>query len=89
MRSEQTLGRYSFENVAFHLLRRRSVLEYTDGVIIDSAVPRVPRYTPSALTTWYNSEIPVHTARVLRYFRDRTAMTLDILGEAETTTKTA
>ncbi|KAF8552653.1 hypothetical protein OG21DRAFT_1415745 [Imleria badia] len=68
MRSEQTLGSYSFENVAFHL---------------------VPRYTPSALTTWYNSESPVHTARVLRHFRDRTAMTLDILEEAETTTKTA
>ncbi|KAG8221660.1 hypothetical protein J3R82DRAFT_1944 [Butyriboletus roseoflavus] len=72
MRSEQTLGSYSFENVAFHLLRRR-----------------VPRYTPSVLTTWYNSESPVHTAQVLRYFRDRTAMTLDILEEAETTTKTA
>ncbi|KAI9569796.1 hypothetical protein HD554DRAFT_2087438 [Boletus coccyginus] len=72
MRSEQTLGSYSFENVAFHLLHKR-----------------VPRYTPSTLTTWYNSESPVHTARILRYFRDRTAMTLDILEEAETTTKTA
>jgi DNA polymerase zeta len=54
-----------------------------------STAHRVPRYTPSALTTWYNSESPVHAARVLRHFRDRTAMTLDILEEAETTTKTA
>lgn len=38
---------------------------------------------------WYNGESPVHTARVLRYFRDRTVMTLDILEEAETTTKAA
>ncbi|KAG9311253.1 hypothetical protein JVU11DRAFT_8337 [Chiua virens] len=72
MRSEQSLTSYSFENVVFHLLRKR-----------------VPRYTPSALTSWYNSENPVHTAQVLRYFRDRTRMTLDILEEAETTTKTA
>ncbi|KAF9241374.1 hypothetical protein BU15DRAFT_87282 [Melanogaster broomeanus] len=72
MRSEQTLGMYSFENVAFHLLHRR-----------------VPRYKPSTLTEWYNSDIPVHTSRVMRYFQDRTVMTLDILKEAETTTKTA
>lgn len=89
MRSEQTLGSYSFENVAFHLLRRRLALAHGEGIVTDSTASRVPRYTPSALTTWYNSESPVHTARVLRYFRDRTVMTLDILEEAETTTKTA
>ncbi|KAG6376574.1 hypothetical protein JVT61DRAFT_1552 [Boletus reticuloceps] len=72
MRSEQTLGSYTFENVAFYLLRKR-----------------VPRHTPATLTRWYNSESPVHTARVLGYFRDRTVMTLDILEESETTTKTA
>ncbi|KAF8443842.1 hypothetical protein L210DRAFT_3611257 [Boletus edulis BED1] len=43
----------------------------------------------ATLTAWYNSESPVHTACVLGYFRDRTVMTLDILEEAETTTKTA
>ncbi|KAF8132341.1 hypothetical protein EV363DRAFT_1583317 [Boletus edulis] len=72
MRSEQTLSSYTFESVAFHLLRKR-----------------VPHYTPATLTAWYNSESPVHTACVLGYFRDRTVMTLDILEEAETTTKTA
>ena len=41
------------------------------------------------LTAWYNSENPVHTARVLRHFSDRITMTLNILEEAETTTKTA
>ncbi|KAH7883594.1 hypothetical protein F5I97DRAFT_2041862 [Phlebopus sp. FC_14] len=50
---------------------------------------RVPRYTPATLTSWFNSDNPVHTSRVLTYFHDRTIMTLDILGEAETTTKNA
>ncbi|KAG2159871.1 uncharacterized protein EDB93DRAFT_1112357, partial [Suillus bovinus] len=72
MRAEQTLSMYSFENVAFQLLRRR-----------------VPRYTPEILTSWYNSTDPVHTSRVLRYFLERTIMTLEILQEAETTTKNA
>lgn len=72
MRVEQTLSTYSFENVAFQLLRRR-----------------IPRYTPEALTTWYNSANPVHTSRALRYFLERTIMTLEILREAETTTKNA
>lgn len=35
MRSEQTLGSYSFENVAFHLLRKRRVLERVEGVVTD------------------------------------------------------
>ncbi|KAG2366540.1 hypothetical protein BDR07DRAFT_1395782 [Suillus spraguei] len=72
MRVEQTFSMYSFENVAFQLLRRR-----------------VPRYTPEVLTTWYNSTDPVHTSRALRYFLERTIMTLEILQEAETTTKNA
>ncbi|KAG2061849.1 hypothetical protein BDR06DRAFT_945889 [Suillus hirtellus] len=72
MRVEQTLSIYSFENVAFQLLRRR-----------------VPRYTPEVLTTWYNSTDPVHTSRVLRYFLERTILTLEILQEAEITTKNA
>lgn len=72
MRVEQTLSMYSFENVAFQLLRRR-----------------IPRYTPEVLTTWYNSANPVHTSRALRYFLERTIMTLEILREAETTTKNA
>lgn len=35
MRSEQTLGSYSFENVAFHLLRRRLVFERAKRVVTD------------------------------------------------------
>lgn len=35
MRSEQTLGSYSFENVAFHLLRRRLVFERPKCAVID------------------------------------------------------
>lgn len=33
MRSEQTLGSYSFESVVFHLLRKRLVLEHAEGVV--------------------------------------------------------
>ncbi|KIK47777.1 hypothetical protein CY34DRAFT_73289 [Suillus luteus UH-Slu-Lm8-n1] len=50
---------------------------------------RIPRYTPEVLTTWYNSANPVHTSRALCYFLERTIMTLEILREAETTTKNA
>ena len=39
MRSEQTLGSYSFENVALHLLRRRLVVEHDGGVVTDLAAP--------------------------------------------------
>ena len=51
---------------------------------------RFPHYSPSALTMWYNSKSLVHTANVLAtYFRDRTAMTLDMLEKAETRMKMA
>ncbi|KIO08270.1 hypothetical protein M404DRAFT_22870 [Pisolithus tinctorius Marx 270] len=72
MRSERNLNVYTFENVAFHVLRRR-----------------FPRYTPYTLTEWFNSPVPAHTSRVLRYFADRTSMNLDILEETEVITKTA
>lgn len=88
MRVEQTLSIYSFENVAFQLLRRR----YADQIhhhYFTTHLHRVPRYTPEVLTTWYNSTDPVHTSRVLRYFLERTILTLEILQEAETTTKNA
>lgn len=57
--------------------------------LLSTHLHRIPRYAPEVLTTWYNSTDPVHTSRVLRYFLERTIMTLDILQEAETTTKNA
>ncbi|KAI6136646.1 hypothetical protein F5141DRAFT_1208970 [Pisolithus sp. B1] len=50
---------------------------------------RFPRYKPDTLTEWFNSPVPAHTSRVLRYFADRTSMNLNILEETEITTKTA
>lgn len=72
MRAEQSLNIYTFENTAFHLLRRR-----------------VPKYSSTTLTEWYNSGTPTHTASLLRYFVQRSSMVLDMLDEAETITKTA
>ncbi|KAG1749999.1 uncharacterized protein EDB91DRAFT_1309620 [Suillus paluster] len=60
-----------------------------ENVVFQLLRRRVPRYTPEVLTTWYNSTDPVHTSRVLRYFLERTIITLEILQEAETTTKNA
>ncbi|KAI6133072.1 hypothetical protein EDD16DRAFT_1529837 [Pisolithus croceorrhizus] len=50
---------------------------------------RFPLYKPDTLTEWFNSPVPAHTSRVLRYFADRTSMNLNILEETEITTKTA
>ncbi|KAJ7181668.1 hypothetical protein C8R43DRAFT_869366 [Mycena crocata] len=73
IRVEQTLNIYTFENVAFHILRRRST----------------PRYSPATLHQWYRDSIPLHTDNVLRYFSSRTTMVLEILDETEVVTKTA
>ncbi|KAI6031825.1 hypothetical protein BKA83DRAFT_90935 [Pisolithus microcarpus] len=72
MRTERNLNVYTFENIAFQVLRRR-----------------FPRYKPDTLTEWFNSSVPAHASRVLRYFANRTSMNLDILEETEITTKTA
>lgn len=50
---------------------------------------RVPRYTPSTLTEWYNSRIPIHTSRLLHYHQERTSLVLQMMDEAEVVTKMA
>ncbi|KAJ7092735.1 hypothetical protein C8R44DRAFT_646516 [Mycena epipterygia] len=73
MRVEQTLNIYTFENVVFHVLRRRLT----------------PRYSAATLTKWYQDSIPGHRNTVLRYFASRTSMLLELLEETEVVTKTA
>ncbi len=46
-------------------------------------------YSPYTLTQWYNSPVPEHADRVLRYFARRSTMVLEILDAAEIVTKTA
>ncbi|KAG8906210.1 DNA polymerase zeta [Tulasnella sp. 403] len=50
---------------------------------------RIPHYSPETLTKWFRSDAPLNTARVLRYFGDRTAMVLEILDETQVVTKSA
>lgn len=93
----QRLENHASRADAFHVLFRKCSFPLTPSKVClpihDHYLPihlhRVPRYTHEVLTTWYNSMDPVHTSRVLRYFLERTIMTLDLLQEAETTTKTA
>ncbi|KAH9849760.1 hypothetical protein C2E23DRAFT_870439 [Lenzites betulinus] len=72
MRSEHNFNIYTFENVVFQILRRRT-----------------PWYSPQTLTNWYQSPVPEHTDRLIRYFARRTAMVLEILDVAEVVTKNA
>jgi hypothetical protein len=82
---------------AIHVLFRECSFPLTPSKVcppisyhyLSTHLHRVPRYTAEVLTTWYNSTDPVHISRVLRYFLERTIMTLEILQEAETTTKNA
>ncbi|KAG6332362.1 hypothetical protein ID866_6727 [Astraeus odoratus] len=90
LRTEQNLNTYTFENVVFHVLRRRSsIFSAIHLCCVSENIYRVPHYKPSTLTEWFNSPVPAHTSRVLRYFLDRTLMNLDILEESQTVTKTA
>nr|VWO96738.1 DNA polymerase (EC [Ganoderma boninense] len=50
---------------------------------------RTPWYSPRTLTEWYNSLVPEHTDRVVRYFASRTSMVLEMLDVAEVVTKNA
>lgn len=50
---------------------------------------RIPRYAFSTLSEWHRSNVPAHSARILRYFSNRTGMVLKILEESDIITKTA
>lgn len=50
---------------------------------------RFPKYSPSALTSWYQSKYPVHVVKVLQYFVDKTSMYMEMMDAAEICTKNA
>lgn len=89
MRSEHTFTIYTFEHVVFQLLHRRYVLRNPVTIHSFDASGRTPWYSPKTLTEWYNSPVPEHTDRVLRYFASRTSIVLEILDVAEVVTKNA
>uniref|UniRef100_A0A0W0G3I5 DNA polymerase n=1 Tax=Moniliophthora roreri TaxID=221103 RepID=A0A0W0G3I5_MONRR len=72
MRSELSLNTYSFENVVFHVLGRRT-----------------PKFSSRTLSTWCKSTASYHNFLLLKYFRGRAAMNLEILNQSEVLTKTA
>lgn len=82
-------GRHVF-NVWRIMRTERNLNVYTfEHVVFQVLRRRFPRYKPGTLTEWFNSSVPAHASRVLRYFADRTSMNLDILEKTEITTKTA
>lgn len=82
-------GRHVF-NVWRIMRTERNLNVYTfENVVFQVLRRRFPRYKPGTLTEWFNSSVPAHASRVLRYFADRTSMNLDILEKTEITTKTA
>jgi DNA polymerase zeta len=50
---------------------------------------RIPKYSPSTLTEWYNSPVPAHRARLLHHFLRRTSLVLEMLEATDTIAKTA
>lgn len=48
-----------------------------------------PHYSASTLSSWYNSHVPEHASRLLRYFADRTTMVAELVDVAEIVTKNA
>lgn len=86
---DMTLLSYSFENVVFHVLKRRCG---SASRILPERLTgwcRVPNYSARTLTEWMASNLPMHNSRVLQYFADRTACVLDLLDETETVNKNA
>lgn len=49
----------------------------------------VPHYSASSLTGWYNSKYPVHIAKVISYYMDRTCLCMELMDAAEICTKNA
>lgn len=89
IRTEHNFNIYTFENVAFHILRRRSVAGLQVRPTNKPRLARVPRFSFSTLTTWFQDSTPAHTISVMRHFRERVFMVLEILDEADVVTKNA
>ena len=77
MRGELNLTQYTLENVAFHLLHRRS---HWSRLCVTC---RVPHYSPADLTRWYQTPNSVKRLRVLKYYMSRCLIDLEILEAQE------
>jgi len=65
------------------------IISVVASIVAHISLSSIPNYSAETLTTWFRSDIPSQTARVVEYFMDRTAMVLEILDEAEVITKNA
>lgn len=90
MRSEQVLTSYTLSSVAYHILQQRFDTQFAwvlGGGLIKHY--RVPSYSTTTLSKWYDSSVPNHMVTLLRYMITRVSATLQILEESEVVTKTA
>lgn len=91
MRGELNLTQYTLENVAFHVLHKRSELPafYVSSYVEElTVVSRIPHYNQKDLTTWYQSGKPRSLNRLLRYYILRVQLDLDILEANELVMRT-
>lgn len=91
LKSEVNLTSYTFENLVFHILRRRCVAlpGWLISATLTSFVYSTPHYPTENLTTWYSDGIPEHTHRVFSYFLNRVEMDVEMLDEAEVVSRNA
>lgn len=87
MRVELSLTMYTFENVAFHLLRRRFVNRDRSSYSLMYVYGRIPKYSPSVLTSWCQSHQPGTNFALVTHVLNKCVTTLEILSQAETVTK--
>jgi hypothetical protein len=50
---------------------------------------RIPKYSPSTLTEWYNSPVPAHRARLFHHLLGHSVLVLEMLDAADIIPKTA
>jgi DNA polymerase zeta len=87
MRAELELGMYTLENTVFHLLRRRYEVPASGAVFL--TLSRIPKYSPSTLTEWYNSPVPAHKARLLHHLLGHTTLVVEMLEATDVIAKTS
>lgn len=90
LEADNRLQQYTFENVAFHMLRRRCVPPFADlpAETDDQNARRVPHFSSETLSKWYTSGVPHQVARVFEYWRDRVEMDVEMLDEGEVISQT-
>lgn len=81
MRGELNLNQYTLENVVFHLLHRRFVIQKL------RLSYRIPHYPHHDLTRWFEQDRRRNRLRVLRYYMTRCHINLEILEAQELITR--